>query len=222
MGVKGVHFPGKEFRAVLPVAAGALVHADIEDLVHAGMERIGMESVTDFVNHIEDHSVDFGMQRTVAFAIEAVLIGPFGIMLFRPDGRGLVKLRVFSQEGISFFCPGLVSQEVYLRDQADAMLLAGRHQLIDIGLGERVLVTQLRMLLVVIVPVHAEDEEIHLGGGQVFLDKLDEKVHPAGIRGLYGKTTDGKLFVDITGMQGHTQGQQKQKGGEYFFHGYQL
>lgn len=116
------------------------------------------------------------------------------------DGRGFVKLRVVLQEGVGLFGPGLVAQEVNLGNEADVVLAAGLDQFVCIGLGERVPVLELGVGLVGEVPVYAQDEEVHLGRGQVFLDEPDEQVYVPGRWCLDGEAPDGELVCCVGGL----------------------
>ena len=133
--------------------------------------------VADFIHHVEHHPVHVGMKRAVALAVQAVRIGPSGIVPGL-DGRVLVELGVFPQEGVGLLGPGLMTQQVHLRHQADTVPPAGGRQFFGIIPGKRVFVPQFRMLPVLIVPVHSEDEEIDSGRSKVLVDKTDKLFHP--------------------------------------------
>ena len=189
---------GEELAAVLAVTARAFVHANIKYLVHAGVEGIGLEGVADFVHYVKNHPVHVRVQGAVALAVEAILVGPLGIVL-RFDGRSFVKLRIFPEKRVSLLGPGLVAKEVHLRHQTDAVLLAGGHELVYIVLSERVLVAEFRMGLVCKVPVYPEDEKVHLCRRQVLVYETQELVH-APVRGRFdGEASDGEFVVNISG-----------------------
>ena len=189
---------GKELAAVLSVAARALVHAYIKHLVHSGVEGIGLEGVADFVHHVKNYPVHVRVQGAVALAVEAVGIGPLGIIL-RFDGGSFVILRIFPEESVSLLGPGLVAKEVHLRHQTDAVLLAGGNELVYIVLSERVLVAEFRMGLVCKVPVYPEDEEVHLCRRQVLVYETQKLVH-ATVRGRFdGEASDWEFVVNISG-----------------------
>ena len=211
------HLSGEQFGLVLAVAAGAFLLADVEHLVHAGMESIGLENVAELIDHIEHHLVDVGMQRAVALAVQAVRVRPLGIVL-RLDGRGFVEFGILPEQGVRLLGPGLVAQQVDLRHQPDAPVPAHGDDPLHVLLRQRVLVPQLGMGLVGVVPVHPQDEQVEMGRDQVPLDELQEIVHPIGFGRLDGEAPDGQEFVDGFRRGGEEGGERRREGNQQSFH----
>src|ERR1700722_1832855 len=118
MVVEGLDFASEEDGGVAAAAAGTFGLADIEDLVHAGVESCGLEGVAEFIDDGEEDFVHFWVERAIAAAIEVVVVGPnvfYGVFYpgcFVEFGIGLQQLA-----GMLF--PALVAEHVYLRDDAD-------------------------------------------------------------------------------------------------------
>ena len=91
------HFAGEQLRFVLAAASRALVFAEEEDLVHAGVEGAAVAGFGEFIDQVEHHGVDAGVQRAVAAAIDA--------LVFRiPAGR-FVELRVRAEQRVHSLSP---------------------------------------------------------------------------------------------------------------------
>ena len=88
------------------MAAGTFRHADVEHLVHPGVERVRLEDVAELVDHVENDLVDLRMQGAVALAVQAVRVRPLGIVL-RLDGRGFVEFGILPEQGVRLLGPGL-------------------------------------------------------------------------------------------------------------------
>ena len=133
---------GEELRLVVSPAARAAVHPDVEDLVHAGVEGVGVEDLHQLVDNGENHLVQVGVEGAVALAVEAVGVGPC-VGLGDLDPRSFVELRVNREQPAELLFPGLVAEEVDLRNDPDASLTARLDDLAHVGLAERVLVLEL-------------------------------------------------------------------------------
>ena len=117
------HLTGKKYGRVHSLAPRALVIGEVEHLVHPGMECICFKNLHDLVHQVEDHGVDLRMKRAIALAVQSVLIGPFVFLGHFHVGR-LIELGVDLQQLVQAFSPALVTQQVDLRDDADAILAA--------------------------------------------------------------------------------------------------
>jgi hypothetical protein len=71
-----LYFACEEGGGVAAAATGAFGFADIEDLVHTGVEGGGLEGITQLVDDGEEDLVDVGVEGTVAAAIEIVIVWP--------------------------------------------------------------------------------------------------------------------------------------------------
>src|ERR1051326_5507399 len=101
----------KEARRILIFATGTKLGADNENFVHAGVKRIGIEGVRQFVNQCENHSVHFGILWTPTAAIDAFVIGKLA-------GR-FVKLRIVLEQFARAAAPGLMTETIDLGDDVD-------------------------------------------------------------------------------------------------------
>lgn len=75
MSVELADLLGEEPPRVFVLAARALLIADQKDLVHAHVHRVGVESVDQLVQQVEDHRMDPGMAGAPLAAVNALVVG---------------------------------------------------------------------------------------------------------------------------------------------------
>ena len=181
------------------------------------MERVRLENVAELIDHVKNDLVHLRMQGAVALAVQAVRIGPVGIVL-RLDGGGFVELGILPEQGVRLLGPGLMTQQVNLRHKPDAAVPAHSDNPFDIFLRQWVLVPQFGMRLVRIVPVHPQDEQVEMGRNQVPFNELQEIVQPAGGGRLDGQSPHRQEFVDGIRRGGEESGERRHEGNQQSFH----
>ena len=137
------------------------------------MKGVGLEGLADFVDEREHDRVDLGMQGAIAFAVESVRVGP-GVFFGHLYPRRFVKLRVDPEQVTESTGPGLVSQQIDLRDDADAVFLAGLDDGFYLCPGERVGVAQFGVAVELEIVIDPENEGVHAAWRQVLPDELRE------------------------------------------------
>ena len=180
------------------------------------MEGIGLKSVADFIDNIEYNPVDVGMQGAVALAVQPLRIGPFCIIL-RLNGGSFVELRIFTQQGVRLFCPGLMPQKVHLRNEPDTVIPAGSNELVYVGFCKRMLVLKFRVRCIGVVPIYSENQQVDLCRSQLLLYEFHKQVYSARRRCLYGKAADGKDCIGLLRRR-NCQCQHGKQGGDQLFH----
>ena len=65
---------------------------------------------------------------------------------------------------------------------------------------QRLILRKARMRDAADIYAYAQDEEVHLGRGQVFLDEADEQVYVPGRWCLDGEAPDGELVCCVGGL----------------------
>ena len=74
MVVQGLHLARQQFRLVPAFAALAIVLAEQEDFVHAGVKGIRPGDLRQFVDQVENDLMHFGVQRAITAAVDPAVL----------------------------------------------------------------------------------------------------------------------------------------------------
>ena len=159
----------EEIRGTLPLAARAVGIGQDEDLVHAHVKRLRLAGSRKLIDQIEKDGVHFRVQRTVATAVDPLVVRVL-------PGR-LIEFRVLLEESIRPFRPGLMPEAVDLRNELDPLLATGLCNRGNLILAGRARIRELGPRLEVESVVELEDECVDALLGQCAANERDERRH---------------------------------------------
>ena len=107
--------------------------------------------------------MDTGMQGTVTFAVQSILIRPL-IFLRHFYRWGLFKFRIYLEQVAHFTCPGLMTRKI---DPGFFHVL----------LRKRNRILQFRVRSVLIPVINAQNEHIDPSGSRLFINKRNKLIH---------------------------------------------
>src|SRR5690606_24918570 len=120
MTVDPVDFISKEHRRIVSITSRTVFMTYVKHLIESRVECIRFKYLHDLIHQVKNHFVDLWMQGAIAFTIQSVVVGPFIFFGEYYAGR-FIKLGIDFQQSAQVGMPGLVAEQIDLRDQADAI-----------------------------------------------------------------------------------------------------